>query len=101
MNVVETDRKFAAGVCSVHPDLRIIREFSIKVKMTHMLFSGAWEKMIHEKNMMQKSRDTAPFKLSHSLHLPMETLHLPSIRRMRLRHCLYTVEAPYVDVLNS
>ncbi len=27
---------------------------------TLVLFSGAWEKMIHEKNLKQKSRDTVP-----------------------------------------
>jgi hypothetical protein len=34
-----------------------LSEFSKKIEMT-MLFSGAWEKMIHEKNLKQKSRDT-------------------------------------------
>jgi hypothetical protein len=28
--------------------------------MTPMLFSGAWEKMIHEKTKSKKSRDTVP-----------------------------------------
>ncbi len=31
--------------------------------MTRMFFSGAWGKMIHEKNLNQKSRDTAPLKV--------------------------------------
>jgi hypothetical protein len=30
------------------------REFSKKIKMTLMLFSGAWGKVIHEKNLKQK-----------------------------------------------
>jgi hypothetical protein len=39
----------------VHLDLRIyFREFSKKFKMTLMLFSGAWGKMIHEKYLKQK-----------------------------------------------
>jgi hypothetical protein len=31
-----------------------------KFEMTPMLFSGAWEKMIHEKTKSKKSRDTVP-----------------------------------------
>jgi hypothetical protein len=41
----------------VHLDLRISPEIFEKFGMTLMLFSGAWEKTIHEK---QKSRDTVP-----------------------------------------
>jgi hypothetical protein len=37
-----------------------LREFSKKFEMTLMLFSGAWGKVIHEKNLKQKSRDTIP-----------------------------------------
>jgi hypothetical protein len=38
--------KFATGVIDTGGALR---EFSKKLKMTLMLFSGAWGKMIHEK----------------------------------------------------
>jgi hypothetical protein len=34
-------------------------QFSPSLK-TLVLFSGAWEKMIHEKNLKQKSRNTVP-----------------------------------------
>ncbi len=37
-----------------------LREFSKKFKMILMLLSGAWRKVIHEKNLKQKSRDTVP-----------------------------------------
>ncbi len=41
-----------------------------------MLFSGAWGKMIHEKNLKQKSRDTVPLTLLYTstwgiLHWPL------------------------------
>ncbi len=35
-------------------------KFSNKFEMTLMLFSGSWGKMIHEKNLKQKSLDTVP-----------------------------------------
>ncbi len=74
--VVDTGGKFAAGVVDtggnlppvsltlvanlppvsltpvVHLDLR--REFSKKFEMILMLLSGAWGKVIHEKNLKQK-----------------------------------------------
>ena len=31
--------------------------------MTLMVYSGAWGKLIHEKNRSQKSRDTVPLKV--------------------------------------
>ncbi len=43
----------------MHLDLQI---FFKKLEMTLMLFSGAWGKMIHEKNLKQKSRDTVPLR---------------------------------------
>jgi hypothetical protein len=38
----------------VHLDLQIFREFSKKFEMIQMLFSGAWGRVIHEKNLKQK-----------------------------------------------
>jgi hypothetical protein len=48
-----------------HLDLQILylREFSKKFKTTLLLFSGAWGKMIHEKNLKKKSRDTVPLNI--------------------------------------
>jgi hypothetical protein len=37
--------------------------------MILMLFSGAWGKVIHEKTLKQKSRDTVPIK---ELQMPLE-----------------------------
>jgi hypothetical protein len=38
-----------------------LREFSKKFEMILMLLSGAWGKVIHEKNLTsKKSRDTVP-----------------------------------------
>ncbi len=48
-----------------------LREFLKNSKMTLTLFSGPWEKMIHEKNVNKKSRDTVPFlKLFSDTYLP-------------------------------
>ncbi len=44
----------------VHLHLRISLGIFKKFEMTLMLFSGAWGKMIHEKNLKQKARDTVP-----------------------------------------
>ncbi len=44
----------------VHLDLRISPRTSKKFEMNLMLFSGAWGKVIHEKNLKQKSRDNVP-----------------------------------------
>jgi hypothetical protein len=37
-----------------------LREFSNKFEMALMVYSGAWGKLIHEKNSSLKSRDTVP-----------------------------------------
>ncbi len=39
-----------------------LREFSKKFEMTLLLFSGAWGKVIHEKNLKQKISSHCPFK---------------------------------------
>jgi hypothetical protein len=39
-----------------------LREFSTKFEMILMLLSGAWKKMIHEKNLKQKISWHCPFK---------------------------------------
>ena len=65
--VVDTGGKFATGVVDtggnlppvsltpvVHLDLRISPRFSKKFEMILMLLSGAWGKVIHEKNLRQK-----------------------------------------------
>jgi hypothetical protein len=41
-------------------------EFSKKFEMVLMEYSGAREKLIHEKNQKQKSRDTVPLSWSWS-----------------------------------
>ncbi len=41
-----------------------LREFSKKFELTLMLFSGAWGKVIHEKTLSKKSRDTVPLSYS-------------------------------------
>ncbi len=41
--------------------------------MSLMLFSGAWGKMIHEKNLKQKSRDTVT--LNKTFKYDLETVH--------------------------
>jgi hypothetical protein len=38
-----------------------LREFSKKIEMILMLFSGAWGKVIHEKNLKQKISWHCPF----------------------------------------
>jgi hypothetical protein len=65
--VVDTGGKFAAGVVDtggnlppvsltpvVHLDLRISPRIFKKFEMILMLLSGAWGKVIHEKNLKQK-----------------------------------------------
>jgi hypothetical protein len=56
--VVDTGDNFTASVVdtSGEPWLANLEKF----KMTLVLFSGAWGKMIHEKNLKQKSRNTVP-----------------------------------------
>ncbi len=65
--VVDTGGEFAAGVVDtggnlppvsltlvVHLECEYLREFSNKFEMILMLLSGAWGKVIHEKNLKQK-----------------------------------------------
>jgi hypothetical protein len=47
--LVDTGGNFASLTCEY------LREFSKKFEMTQMLFSGAWGKVIHEKNLKQKT----------------------------------------------
>ncbi len=77
--VIDTGGKFAAGVVDtgsnfppvanlppvlltpvVHLACEYLPEFSKKFEMILMLLSGAWGKVIHGKNLKQKSRDTVP-----------------------------------------
>ncbi len=71
--VVDTGGKFAAGVAdtgdnlppvSLTPvaNLQYLREFSKKFEMILMLLSGAWGKVIHEKNLKQNISWHCPFK---------------------------------------
>jgi hypothetical protein len=46
--------KFASGVVDMYLDLRISQQIFEKIRMTLTLFSGAWGRMIHEKNLKQK-----------------------------------------------
>jgi|LakMenEpi03Aug12_release.lakeMendotaPanAssembly.Ray.scaffolds.fasta_scaffold4886815_1 hypothetical protein len=52
--------------------------------MTLMLFSGAWGKMIQEKNPEQKSSDTVPLKFRWSVSFPL---------------CLLLISASYLAVV--
>ncbi len=45
-------------------------EFSKKFEMILKLLPGAWGKVIHEKNLKQKSRDTVPLSLKYSVGDP-------------------------------
>ncbi len=49
--VVDAGGKFATGVVDTGgaPDLQISPQIFEKIKITLMLFSGAWRKVIHEK----------------------------------------------------
>ncbi len=42
-----------------------LREFSKKFETTLMVYSGAWGKLIHEKNRSRKSRETVPLNKGH------------------------------------
>jgi hypothetical protein len=63
-SIVDTGGKFTAGVVDTadnfatggkfHTGRTLTCEFSKKFKMTLMLFSGAWGKVIHGKNLKQK-----------------------------------------------
>jgi hypothetical protein len=59
-NVIETGGKFATGVNEYIP------EFSKKIAMTLMIFSGAWGKVIHEKDLKQKISLHCPFNIRHA-----------------------------------
>jgi hypothetical protein len=50
--VVDTGSKFAAGVVDTGGEY--LHEFSKKFEMILMLLSGAWAKVVHEKNLKQK-----------------------------------------------
>ncbi len=53
--VVDAGGKFAAGVVDTGTlNCEYLREFSKKFEMILMLFSEAWGKVIHEKNLKQK-----------------------------------------------
>ncbi len=62
--VIDTGGKFSAGVVDTGGNLppvsltpvacEYLREFSKKFEMVLMLLSGAWGKVIHEKNLKQK-----------------------------------------------
>ncbi len=67
--VINTGGKFATGVVDTGgaPWLANISANFRKFKMILMLFSGAWGKVIHEKNLKQKISWHCPFKIC--LHL--------------------------------
>ncbi len=46
----------------VNLELRISPRIFEKFETAPMVYSGAWGKLIHEKNQKQKSRDTVPLK---------------------------------------
>jgi hypothetical protein len=41
-----------------------LREFSKKFEMALLVYSGAWGKLIHEKNRSRKSHGTVPLNVS-------------------------------------
>jgi hypothetical protein len=80
--VIDTGGKFVAGVVDtggnfppvllipmVHLHLQISLRIFEKFVMNQMLFSGAWGKMIHEKNLKQKNPSHCSFNAINS-HLP-------------------------------
>jgi hypothetical protein len=48
----------------VYLEPRYLREFSKKFEMAVMVYSGAWGKLIHEKNQKSKISLHCPFKLA-------------------------------------
>jgi hypothetical protein len=62
--VVDTGGNFAAGslIPVVNLDLRISTRISRKFETVLMVYSGAWGKLIHEKNQKQKISSHYPFK---------------------------------------
>jgi hypothetical protein len=65
--LAELVAKFAAGVVDTGDAPSLVSAYFRKqFKMTLVLFSGAWGKMIHEKKLKQKSCDTVPLNLTLS-----------------------------------
>ncbi len=63
--VIDASGKFANGVVDTSGapcTCEYLRKFLKKFEMTLMLFSGAWGKVIHEKNLKQKILWHCPFK---------------------------------------
>jgi hypothetical protein len=58
-----------------------LREFSKKFKMVLTEYSGAGEKLIHEKTRSKKSRDTVPLIEVHSPLLSSSTYKGENVRR--------------------
>ncbi len=78
--------KFVTGVNAL--TCEYLREFSKKFEMTLMLFSGAWEKRIHEKKTWSK-KSRVPLKLTYSWNgqffaLPAHQAGICSIARAAL-----------------
>jgi hypothetical protein len=77
-SVVDTGGKFATGIINTsgtsviktsgapYEPCEYFCEMLKKFEMTLMLFSGAWGKMIHEKNLKQKILQHCPFNTSAS-----------------------------------
>jgi hypothetical protein len=63
-----------------------LREFSKKLETALIVYSGAWGKLIHEKNQKQKSRDTVP--LSKQKALVERLLHHFLSFSVKLYYCL-------------
>ncbi len=64
-----------------------LREFSKKFEMILMLLSGAWGKVIHEKNLKQKISWHCPFnKLLRLWHF-VSVLNLKFLDQLERRHC--------------
>ncbi len=75
--VFDTSGKFAAGVNDTGgaPWLaNISANFRKKFEMILMLFSGAWGKVIHEKNLKQKISWHCPFNMTKSCERALETI---------------------------
>ncbi len=93
--VVNTGGKFATGVnntsgtggkicrrCLWHRwcilTCEYLRKFSKKFEMTLLLFSGAWGKVIHEKNLKQKISWHCPFNRTSEIFLKPAVAHKPT-----------------------
>ncbi len=62
----------------VQLDLQISPRIFEKIEIILMLLSGAWGKLIHEKNQKQKSRDTVPLNRKDYYSFSTEHLHTAS-----------------------